>query len=87
MTIAINKATNYIVGVIIENKEMKNEKSLRTLLKEELDPLTTKIGETNTKTDATNSKIDKVLDNQNLLILELREKGVIEKTIQIPTAV
>jgi hypothetical protein len=47
LTIAINKATAYIVGLIIENKEMKDEKTLRTLLKEELEkaltPLTTKV--------------------------------------------
>ncbi len=84
LTVGVNKVTSYIVGLIIEYKEMKDEKSLERLLEKSLEkalePLTEKV-------DKGNSKIDKVFDNQNQLIGELREKGTIEKTVQIPTAV
>jgi uncharacterized protein YicC (UPF0701 family) len=58
---------------------MKDKETLRALLKEELQPLKEEIA----KVD---SKVDKVIDNQNKLILDLLENGVIKKTTQIPTS-
>jgi hypothetical protein len=72
LTLVINKVTSYVVGINIENKEMKDKETLRALLKEELQPL--------------KEEIAKVIDNQNKLILELLENGVIKKTTQIPTS-
>lgn len=73
LTLAINKATAYIVGLIIENKEMKDEKSLRAILKEELQPLKDDIG-------ALRVDIGEVKSNQIALVTELRTLGVIKET-------
>jgi hypothetical protein len=80
LTLVINKVTSYIVGVITENKAMKDKEDLRTLLKEELKPLKEKIDSTDKKIDDLNASITTLVGD--VAFLKGKEEAKRELTIK-----
>jgi peptidoglycan hydrolase CwlO-like protein len=80
LTLVINKVTSYIVGVITENKAMKDKEDLRTLLKEELKPLKDKIDSTDKKIDDLNASITTLVGD--VAFLKGKEEAKRELTIK-----
>jgi hypothetical protein len=73
LTLIINELTTYLVGIIIENKELKNKQTLSDLLDEKLKPIIDEIKAV--KDDTSELKL-----NQIALVSELRTQGVVKQT-------
>jgi hypothetical protein len=80
LTLAINKATAYIAGLIIENKDMKDEKSLRKLLQEELEPLKDDLKSIKTDLGLVKTELGELKINQVALVTELKTLDIVKQT-------
>jgi hypothetical protein len=73
LTLIINEVTTYLVGIIIENKELKNKQTLSELLDEKLKPIKDDLKEVK-------DSVSDLKTNQIALVTELRTQGVVKQT-------